>query len=145
MIDFNIKPRWCPGCNQNKVARSFYKNKKTGSPVGYCKPCMKLRNKAYYEKHKNPLKTKTRQVDYWDGTYLKCSSCGESKPTTQYYKDKTTKRGFKLDCIGCYREIRKLRYEQLNKEKRDRKAEELAADLLWNNFMPDNIRHLDLD
>ena len=143
MIDFNIKPRWCPGCKQNRVARSFYTDKKTGSPIGYCKPCVKLRNKAYYEKRKKPLKPKTRQVAPWDGTYAKCSSCGISKPTTEFYKDKTTKRGFRLDCIECLREVRKMRYEYKNKRMREQRAESLKADLLWNGFMPDSILHSD--
>lgn len=43
---------------------------------------------------------------------LKCSICKETKPTSEFYEDKSKKRGFKYECKECTKKMRRETYKK---------------------------------
>lgn len=58
---------------------------------------------------------------------IDCKACGETKPTTDFYKDKYTKRGYKARCKDCTKN-KKVRYQPYGKKEEYTEPSDEKAD-----------------
>jgi len=79
-----------------------------------------------------------------DQTTKRCSRCGKPYPLTGFYRNCTSKDGYRSDCIGCYRATNariKLRKQEENAkaiaEDRDRKRREMDIKLASMGLLQD--------
>ena len=90
--EVTVKHRICSKCKLDKLAKEFYRNKKSPTGLGsWCKDC-KIK---YTIKHKVSVDHKI------------CSKCKLNKPAKEFYKDDRNQTGLSRLCKVCKNPIKK--------------------------------------
>ena len=118
-----IPTKVCCQCNQNKPLIKYYKDKSKSDGLRYnCKACHSLINKRYWNNNNN---NNNKQINVnnqinanriYDENEVKiCSQYKQSKPITEYNKDRTKSSGLRNICKSC-ESIAKLYYRDNNRQ-----------------------------
>lgn len=106
-----VSSKCCTKCGIEKELDEYFgdKTKKDGK-MSQCKVC----RKQHYQQVKN--KNIENPLVIEDGTVKTCKRCLVEKPLTKFYKENTTKSGYKGICKVCS-DTDKNNYKENNKEK----------------------------
>ena len=102
----------CSQCHQNKLLTEYNKDKRKSDGLqNDCKSCQSIKRKHYQDNNKQI--NANRIYDEYDVKI--CSKCKQSKPLTDYYKDRTNSSGLESYCKSC-RSIKSKHYYDKNKQ-----------------------------
>lgn len=100
----------CPKCHTDKLETEFYTDKsKPSGLTSHCKPCICAHVKRYNELHPADHSATDQPK--------KCRTCGETKPPSEFHRDKKLMDGLKQDCRPCLLK-RAREYARSNHEKK---------------------------
>ena len=93
-----ILSKVCKICNQYKPLTEYGKDKTKSDGLQYmCKSCRCITNKYYRNKNKQNNANKI----YNDNDIKTCSQCNQSKPLTEYQKNRLNSDGLRYNCKSC--------------------------------------------
>jgi hypothetical protein len=93
----------CPRCGETRSVADFGRNRTLpgGLSFYYCKPCMRLTARAHYRKRREATGFTVREPDASPPGYKRCSACQESKPLTEFHKNRRSSSGHMSCCKTC--------------------------------------------
>lgn len=107
MTDQSIPHKTCSKCKIAKPVTAFRKRNRTTQDhllMSWCKACRSEYNKAY---QKNP-RTQAMHAEYQQqyqkrgpATEARCNKCEQTKPASQFYKNRSASNGLSPYCIDC--------------------------------------------
>jgi len=105
----NVEEKVCIRCNKSKPL-SYFNKYQHDAVRNICKKCQRAKGKVWEKKNKD------RNLREDISIFLKtCSACGETKPSTEYYRDTAKKDGICSTCVPCAQQ-RALKHYQENRE-----------------------------
>jgi len=98
------KQKTCTKCKETKSVDEFYKDKNSPDRLCYtCKTCKAVDGKLYYRVRpkKNSVNPNIKEKS--------CGMCKETKPVTEFFKNKATSDGLGGKCKNCTSKCKNLR------------------------------------